>query len=184
MNIPNWISGPWRKIRGVEPPSTDRVFKGVWRGREWRIDDTGIHEFRDNQPYTTVMWADLERFDGQKLRGTHGAGSRVLLPADRLARFRAALYAEWERRFPGRFRANQAWALRRFAVFVFLWLPMIYTVLCVGPYLLMPGAARRGAPTAELHARANRQVWLSAATVGMFWALYGHRRWKHRRTRK
>ena len=178
MKISERLRALWRKVNSAKQPPKDLIFDGVWRRQQWRIDETGIHEFRQGHPYVTVYWADLAGFAGQKLRAINGAGSSVYLPQDRLAKFRRALYTEWERRFPERYRAHRALELRGLAWLVFLWLPLIFAAPCLPIYFLPHFAVRRGVSTIDSFTYANRLAIVSGVTLCFFWSVYGYARWK------
>ena len=111
-----------------------QIFKSQVWPREWRLDDIGVHEFRNNQHHASISWVDLERMDQRQLCASHGIRLAILLPAKLRVQFLSELNREWQCRFPERFRANETCNLRRQAWRAFLWMPLTCAGLVVLTY--------------------------------------------------
>ena len=133
-------------------------FKNCPGSVEWRLDEIGLHEFRKGQPAASIPWADLERVDHRQICTAQGVCSTVFLPAKLKAKFYSALNAEWQTRFPDRFRANEARNLRHLTWRALLWLPLTCAIAIVATYYKFFRIAPRTGLPAQWLIQANLSI--------------------------
>src|SRR3989304_3661919 len=89
------------------PKEVYAQFGHVLGAYQWIVDSDGINQFHHGHPEKSILWGELERFQGKRLISVHNLKIEFFKGSKGPRELKKIILREWSRRFPEKAAASQ-----------------------------------------------------------------------------
>ncbi|HEY4761884.1 MAG TPA: hypothetical protein VIH42_14995 [Thermoguttaceae bacterium] len=119
------------------PKEVYAQFGHVLGAYQWIVDSDGINQFHHGHPEKSILWGELERFQGKRLISVHNLKIEFFKGSKGPRELKKIILREWSRRFPEKAAASQRRNETDFKKAVFVYYPAFTLLVLAALWALL-----------------------------------------------